>query len=73
MMYEHARLGPKPAMAYQNCITRFTGDVGVEIGTLAWSSDGQALAFERGGEPNPRDFPRIHARSTLNDRAWRRG
>ncbi len=38
-------------------LTRFTGDVGVEIGTLAWAFDGQALVFERGGEPNPRDLP----------------
>jgi dipeptidyl aminopeptidase/acylaminoacyl peptidase len=38
-------------------LTRFTGDVGVEIGTLAWTSDGQSLVFERGGEPNPRDLP----------------
>ena len=38
-------------------LTRYTGDAGVEMGTLAWSFDGQALAFERGGEPNPRDLP----------------
>jgi dipeptidyl aminopeptidase/acylaminoacyl peptidase len=38
-------------------LTRFTGDIGVEIGTLAWAFDGQALVFERGGEPNPRDLP----------------
>ena len=38
-------------------LTRFTGDIGVEIGTLAWSFDGRALVFERGGEPNPRDLP----------------
>ena len=35
-------------------LTRYTGDIGVEIGTLAWSSDGRAVVFERGGEPNPR-------------------
>jgi len=28
----------------------------VEIGTIAWSSDGRALVFERGGEPNPRSL-----------------
>ncbi len=38
-------------------LTRFTGDLGEEIGTLAWSFDGQAVVFERGGEPNPRDLP----------------
>jgi len=38
-------------------LTRFTGDNGVEIGTLMWASDGQTLVFERGGEPNPRDLP----------------
>ncbi len=38
-------------------LTRFTGDVGVEIGTLAWTFDGEALVFERGGEANPRDLP----------------
>lgn len=38
-------------------LTRFTGDDGVEMGTLAWSFDGRTLAFERGGEPNPRDLP----------------
>ena len=38
-------------------LTRFTGDVGVEIGTVAWTFDGQAVVFERGGEPNPRDLP----------------
>src|SRR5262249_53529178 len=38
-------------------LTRFTGDNGVEIGRMAWSFDGQALVFERGGEPNPRDLP----------------
>ena len=38
-------------------LTRFTGDLGVEIGSLAWSFDGQSLAFVRGGEPNPRDLP----------------
>jgi dipeptidyl aminopeptidase/acylaminoacyl peptidase len=37
-------------------LTRYTGDIGVEIGTLAWSSDGRALVFERGGEPNPRSL-----------------
>ena len=35
-------------------LTRYTGDLGVEIGSMAWSSDGRALVFERGGEPNPR-------------------
>ncbi len=38
-------------------LTRYTGDVGIEIGGLAWSFDGRAVAFERGGEPNPRDLP----------------
>jgi dipeptidyl aminopeptidase/acylaminoacyl peptidase len=38
-------------------LTRFVGDIGVEIGTLAWTFDGEALIFERGGEPNPRDLP----------------
>lgn len=38
-------------------LTRFNGDAGVEIGTLAWTFDGEALVFERGGEPNPRDLP----------------
>jgi dipeptidyl aminopeptidase/acylaminoacyl peptidase len=38
-------------------LTRFSGDIGVEIGRLLWSSDGQALVFERGGEPNPRSLP----------------
>jgi dipeptidyl aminopeptidase/acylaminoacyl peptidase len=38
-------------------LTRYTGDVGVEIGTPVWSFDGQTLAFVRGGEPNPRDLP----------------
>jgi dipeptidyl aminopeptidase/acylaminoacyl peptidase len=38
-------------------LTGFSGDLGVEIGTVAWTFDGQALVFERGGEPNPRDLP----------------
>jgi len=38
-------------------LTRYTGDLGVEIGTPVWSFDGQTLAFVRGGEPNPRDLP----------------
>jgi dipeptidyl aminopeptidase/acylaminoacyl peptidase len=38
-------------------LTGFTGDDGVEIGQLAWSHDGNAIAFVRGGEPNPRDLP----------------
>ena len=38
-------------------LTRYTGDLGVEIGDPAWSFDGQTLAFVRGGEPNPRDLP----------------
>ena len=38
-------------------LTRFTGDLGVEIGNLVWSFDGQTVAFVRGGEPNPRDLP----------------
>jgi Tol biopolymer transport system component len=38
-------------------LTRFTGDLGVEIGTPVWSFDGQTLAFVRGGEANPRDLP----------------
>ncbi|MGH7618619.1 MAG: prolyl oligopeptidase family serine peptidase, partial [Gemmatimonadaceae bacterium] len=37
-------------------LTRYSGDIGVEIGTLVWSSDGRALVFERGGEPNPRSL-----------------
>lgn len=35
-------------------LTRYTGDIGVEIGSVVWSFDGRALVFERGGEPNPR-------------------
>src|SRR5690349_19043641 len=38
-------------------LTRFNGDIGVEIGQFAWTFDGEALVFERGGEPNPRDLP----------------
>ncbi len=38
-------------------LTRFPGDVGVEIQTPVWSFDGQTLVFLRGGEPNPRDLP----------------
>ena len=38
-------------------LTGYTGDTGVKIGTLAWSHDGRALAFERGGSPNPGDLP----------------
>ena len=38
-------------------LTRYSGDLGVEIETPAWSSDGQTLVFVRGGEPNPRDLP----------------
>ncbi|HEY4130812.1 MAG TPA: prolyl oligopeptidase family serine peptidase, partial [Gemmatimonadaceae bacterium] len=38
-------------------LTRFTGDLGVEIGAPNWTFDGQAIVFERGGEPNPRDLP----------------
>jgi dipeptidyl aminopeptidase/acylaminoacyl peptidase len=38
-------------------LTRFSGDIGVEIGAVAWTFDGQAIVFERGGEPNPRDLP----------------
>jgi len=38
-------------------LTSYTGDNGVEIGQLAWSYDGKALAFSRGGDPNPRDLP----------------
>jgi dipeptidyl aminopeptidase/acylaminoacyl peptidase len=38
-------------------LTRFTGDLGVEIETPVWSFDGKTLAFVRGGEPNPRDLP----------------
>ena len=38
-------------------LTRYTGDLGVEIGTPVWSFDGQTLVFVRGGEPNPRDLP----------------
>jgi dipeptidyl aminopeptidase/acylaminoacyl peptidase len=38
-------------------LTSYTGDIGVEIGTLAWSFDGKTVVFERGGEPNPRDLP----------------
>jgi dipeptidyl aminopeptidase/acylaminoacyl peptidase len=38
-------------------LTRFIGDDGLEIGSLAWTFDGQALVFERGGDPNPRDLP----------------
>ena len=35
-------------------LTRYAGDLGVEIGAVVWSFDGRALVFERGGEPNPR-------------------
>jgi dipeptidyl aminopeptidase/acylaminoacyl peptidase len=38
-------------------LTRFSGDIGVEIGLLVWSSDGRTLVFERGGEPNPQSLP----------------
>jgi dipeptidyl aminopeptidase/acylaminoacyl peptidase len=38
-------------------LTRYTGDLGVELGTPVWSFDGQTVAFVRGGEPNPRDLP----------------
>lgn len=38
-------------------LTRYAGDLGVEIQTPAWSFDGQTLVFVRGGEPNPRDLP----------------
>ncbi|HKN67387.1 MAG TPA: prolyl oligopeptidase family serine peptidase [Gemmatimonadaceae bacterium] len=38
-------------------LTRFTGDLGVEIQPPVWSGDGQTLVFVRGGEPNPRDLP----------------
>src|SRR3954447_13730136 len=38
-------------------LTRFPGDVGVEIQMPVWSFDGQTLVFLRGGEPNPRDLP----------------
>jgi dipeptidyl aminopeptidase/acylaminoacyl peptidase len=38
-------------------LTRFPGDLGVEIEEPVWSSDGQTLVFVRGGEPNPRDLP----------------
>jgi dipeptidyl aminopeptidase/acylaminoacyl peptidase len=38
-------------------LTRYSGDIGVEIGSLAWSSDGRTLVFERGGEPNPQSLP----------------
>ncbi len=48
--------GPNGAFTSRQ-LTGFTGDVGVEVGTLAWSFDGEALVFERGGEPNPRDLP----------------
>jgi dipeptidyl aminopeptidase/acylaminoacyl peptidase len=38
-------------------LTRYPGDVGVEIDAPVWSFDGQTLVFVRGGEPNPRDLP----------------
>src|SRR5690242_21687432 len=38
-------------------LTRFAGDLGVEIQTPVWTFDGQTLVFVRGGEPNPRDLP----------------
>ncbi len=38
-------------------LTRFTGDLGVEIEAPVWSFDGQTIVFVRGGEPNPRDLP----------------
>jgi dipeptidyl aminopeptidase/acylaminoacyl peptidase len=38
-------------------LTRYSGDIGVEIGALAWSPDGRTLVFERGGEPNPQSLP----------------
>src|SRR4029079_19721184 len=34
-------------------LTRYSGSLGVEIGELAWSFDGQTLTFVRDGEPNP--------------------
>ena len=48
--------GPNGAFTSRQ-LTRFSGDIGVEIGTFAWTFDGEALVFERGGEPNPRDLP----------------
>jgi dipeptidyl aminopeptidase/acylaminoacyl peptidase len=38
-------------------LTRYSGDIGVEIGSLVWSPDGGTLVFERGGEPNPQSLP----------------
>jgi dipeptidyl aminopeptidase/acylaminoacyl peptidase len=38
-------------------LTNYTGDLGVEIETPVWSSDGKTLVFMRGGEQNPRDLP----------------
>ncbi|MGI8507949.1 MAG: S9 family peptidase [Gemmatimonadaceae bacterium] len=38
-------------------LTRFTGDIGIEIGTPIWTADGERVFFERGGEPNPQSLP----------------
>ncbi len=38
-------------------LTRFQGDIGIEIGTPTWSADGGRVFFERGGEPNPESLP----------------
>jgi dipeptidyl aminopeptidase/acylaminoacyl peptidase len=38
-------------------LTRFTGDIGIEIGTPIWSADGDRVFFERGGDPNPQSLP----------------
>ena len=38
-------------------LTKYSGDIGVEIGSLVWSADGGSLVFERGGEPNPQSLP----------------
>ena len=49
---------PAPSGSFKaRQLTRYAGDLGVEIGSLVWSFDGQTLAFVRGGEPNPRDLP----------------
>ncbi|MDQ2889878.1 MAG: S9 family peptidase, partial [Gemmatimonadota bacterium] len=46
-------------------LTRFTGDIGIEIGTPIWSADGERVFFERGGEPNPQSLPLATPREQL--------
>src|SRR5580704_3383803 len=39
-------------------VTRFSADVGQEIGEIAWKADSSALVFTRGGDANRRgEYP----------------